>query len=128
MLKQELADECDYSREATFLRKFGSASFLGNDARFKIPWVWNGSTDRVLVMEHVDGVSVGGRVIDEMSQKDRNDIAALIIELCLKELFVFRAMQTDPNWTNFLWNGKTRQVSACRTLRLTIMLTGVRLN
>lgn len=21
-------------------------------------------------------------------------------------------MQTDPNWTNFLWNGKTRQVGA----------------
>ena len=21
-------------------------------------------------------------------------------------------MQTDPNWTNFLWNSKTRQVNA----------------
>ncbi|KAI0083612.1 ABC1-domain-containing protein [Irpex rosettiformis] len=108
--KEELADECDYAREATFLRKFGSASFLGNDPRFKVPWAWDGSTDRVLVMEYVDGVSVGSRVIDEMSQRDRNDIAALIIELCLKELFVFRAMQTDPNWTNFLWNGQTRQI------------------
>lgn len=38
-------------------------------------------------------------------------IAARIIELCLKELFEFRTMQTDPNWTNFLWNVKTRQVS-----------------
>lgn len=37
-------------------------------------------------------------------------IAARIIELCLKELFEFRMMQTDPNWTNFLWNPKTRQV------------------
>lgn len=111
-MKEELADECDYSREASFLRKFGSPSVLGDDPRFKIPWVWEGSTDRVLVMQHLDGVSVGGRVIDEMSQRDRNDIAALIIELCLKELFLFRAMQTDPNWTNFLWNRRTRQVRA----------------
>ena len=37
-------------------------------------------------------------------------IAARIIELCLRELFVFRAMQTDPNWTNFLWNPRTRRV------------------
>ena len=37
-------------------------------------------------------------------------IAARVIELCLKELFEFRAMQTDPNWTNFLWNSQTRQV------------------
>jgi len=28
----------------------------------------------------------------------------------LKELFEFRVMQTDPNWTNFLWNSKTRQI------------------
>ena len=38
------------------------------------------------------------------------EIATRIIDLCLKELFVFRAMQTDPNWTNFLWNKQTRRV------------------
>jgi aarF domain-containing kinase len=26
------------------------------------------------------------------------------------ELFDFRSMQTDPNWTNFLWNSKTRRI------------------
>jgi aarF domain-containing kinase len=33
-----------------------------------------------------------------------------VIDLCLHELFVFREMQTDPNWSNFLWNPKTRLV------------------
>jgi aarF domain-containing kinase len=33
-----------------------------------------------------------------------------VIDLCLRELFVFREMQTDPNRSNFLWNVKTRQV------------------
>ncbi|KAI0641029.1 ABC1 family-domain-containing protein [Trametes meyenii] len=110
VMKDELADECDYAREARFARRFGQADHLGGDLRFKIPWVWEGSTGRVLVMEHVDGVSVGGHVIDGLSQQDRNDIAERIIDLCLRELFVFRVMQTDPNWTNFLWNLRTRRV------------------
>ena len=41
---------------------------------------------------------------------DGRQIASRIIELCLRELFEFRMMQTDPNWTNFLWDSKTRQV------------------
>lgn len=39
-------------------------------------------------------------------------IAARVIDLCLHELFVFREMQTDPNWSNFLWNAKTRVVGS----------------
>jgi hypothetical protein len=37
-------------------------------------------------------------------------IAARVIDLCMCELFVFREMQTDPNWSNFLWNVKMHQV------------------
>jgi hypothetical protein len=58
-MKEELADECDYTREAACMRSFGSLERLGAEARFKVPWVWEGSTDRVLVMEHVGGTSVG---------------------------------------------------------------------
>ena len=72
--QDELAEECDYLREASFGRKFGESSYLGNDPRFKVPWVWQGSTERVLVMEYVDGVSVGGSMIDSLSQQDRNDV------------------------------------------------------
>ncbi|KAH9003769.1 ABC1-domain-containing protein [Lactarius hatsudake] len=110
VMKEELADECNYAREAACMRSFGSAGRLGDDERFKVPWVWDGSTDRVLVMEHVDGTSVGGDAVHRLPQEDRDEIAARVIELCLKELFTFREMQTDPNWSNFLWNAKTRQV------------------
>ncbi|KAF8556784.1 ABC1-domain-containing protein [Imleria badia] len=111
VMKDELADECDYLREAQFLRRYNSVGLLGQDSRFKIPWVWEGSTDRVLVMEHVDGVSVGELSVSALPQEERNEIAKRIIELCLRELFQFRLMQTDPNWTNFLWNPATQQVS-----------------
>ncbi|KAJ8690714.1 hypothetical protein PTI98_012120 [Pleurotus ostreatus] len=114
VMKGELADECSYIREASFLRKFGSPDFLGNDPRFKVPWVWEGSTDEVLVMERVRGVNIGEithqNATKKLSQEERNDIASSILQLCLRELFDFRLMQTDPNWTNFLWNAQTRQI------------------
>ena len=37
-------------------------------------------------------------------------IAARVIELCLRELFTWRTMQTDPNWSNFLWDEREDEV------------------
>lgn len=78
VMKEELADECDYAREAEFARRFGRGDHLGSDLRYKVPWVWEGSTERVLVMEHVGGVSVGGSVIDGLSQRDRDDVSQIV--------------------------------------------------
>jgi aarF domain-containing kinase len=74
-MKAELADECDYSREASFMRLFGTAQYLGADPRYRVPWVWEGSTDKVLVMEYVEGRSVGEADIGGISQQDRNDVS-----------------------------------------------------
>ena len=75
VMKSELHEECDYEREASFLRKFGSPSFLGNDERFKVPWAWEGSTKSVLVMEHVQGHSVGAAAVHGLTQRDRDDVS-----------------------------------------------------
>lgn len=37
-------------------------------------------------------------------------IASRILELCLRELFEWRTMQTDPNWSNFQWDSNAMQV------------------
>ncbi|KAG1791065.1 ABC1-domain-containing protein [Suillus plorans] len=111
VMKDELADECDYSREASFLEQYRSPDCLIADARFRVPWVWPGSTERVLVMEHVEGVSIGDAIVGGLPQEERNEIALQIIELCLWELFQFRFMQTDPNFTNFLWDSRAQQLS-----------------
>jgi aarF domain-containing kinase len=73
-MKEELADECDYVREAGCMRSFGSDKRLGGDTRFKVPWVWEGCTARVLVMEYVDGISVGGETVHHLPQADRNEV------------------------------------------------------
>lgn len=77
VMKSELHEECDYEREASFLRRFRSPGFLGNDDRFKVPWVWEGSTKTALVMEHVQGHSVGAASVHELTQRDRNDVRTL---------------------------------------------------
>lgn len=64
-------------------------------------------------MENVDGISVGDPSVSQhLEQSIRDEIASSVVELCLKELFVWKEMQTDPNWSNFLWNGETGRVSS----------------
>lgn len=46
-----------------------------------------------------------------MDQVTRNKVCFLVLQLCLKELFEFSYMQTDPNWANFFYNEKTKQVN-----------------
>lgn len=79
VMKSELADECSYTREASFLQMFRRKEFLGGDERFKVPWVWEGSTDGVLVMERVEGVSVGEAQRLELSQRDRDDVRTCLL-------------------------------------------------
>ena len=33
-----------------------------------------------------------------------------MLRLCLNELFVFKLMQTDPNWSNFFFNKFTNKI------------------
>lgn len=37
-------------------------------------------------------------------------IGEQVLRLCLREVLEFRFMQTDPNWSNFLWNATTQKV------------------
>jgi aarF domain-containing kinase len=79
-MREELADERNYAREAACMRSFGSAERLGGDGRFKVPWVWEGSTDRVLVMEYVGGTSVDADAVHRLPQADRDEMRFISIE------------------------------------------------
>ncbi|KAG8717055.1 hypothetical protein FRC08_008261 [Ceratobasidium sp. 394] len=108
VMRGELADECDYEREAGALERFGE--LLGRkQERFKIPKVIREvSTKRVLAMEWMEGISVARGA--KWPKRIRDQIAYDMLTLCLRELFEFRFMQTDPNWSNFLYNPKTGQL------------------
>uniref|UniRef100_A0A674NXJ3 Coenzyme Q8B n=1 Tax=Takifugu rubripes TaxID=31033 RepID=A0A674NXJ3_TAKRU len=117
VLQRELAWECDYKREAECAKRF--RCLLEGDDFFQVPEVIDElSGTRVLAMELVQGVPLD-RCVD-LDQETRNQISFNILQLCLRELFEFRFMQTDPNWANFFYNSETNKVvlldfGACRS-------------
>ena len=117
--KEELALECDYTNEALAQKKF--KKLAAGDPAFYVPQVIDSlSTKRILTTERVYGVAIdrlspigskttqpnGGSQHDRImvSEEVRNNICNSLLRLCLNELFSYRFMQTDPNWSNFLYN------------------------
>ena len=118
--RKELGMECDYIREAKCQKKF--RTLIREDAiaerkrnhitdvpmsSFSVPDVIDEfTTRRVLCTELIKY----GKTIDQIKDAPievRNRVAKLLMKLCLKELFEFRFMQTDPNWSNFFYDTKT---------------------
>uniref|UniRef100_A0A8C5BD47 Coenzyme Q8B n=1 Tax=Gadus morhua TaxID=8049 RepID=A0A8C5BD47_GADMO len=116
VLQRELAWECDYKREAECAKKF--RTLLEGHEFFQVPEVVEELSGRkVLAMELIHGVPLD-RCVD-LDQETRNKICFSILQLCLREVFEFRFMQTDPNWANFFYNAETNKVilldfGACR--------------
>lgn len=113
---RELAWEVDYIREAECTRRY--KKFVEPYKEYCVPGVIDElSTKQVFTTELVGGIPVDKCV--NLDMETREHICRLIMRLCLKELFVFRYMQTDPNWSNFFYNTDTRQLvlldfGACR--------------
>ncbi|KAH0377567.1 ABC1-domain-containing protein, partial [Aureobasidium melanogenum] len=98
----ELGWECDYEREAKCGARF--ATLLEDEsATFRVPQVFpEACGPEVLTAELMHGKGV--TKIPDLSQDERDWIGTQVLRLCLRELMEWRFMQTDPNWTNFLYN------------------------
>ncbi|CAG4942995.1 unnamed protein product [Colias eurytheme] len=105
--KKELAWEVDYIREAECTRKF--KRLLAPFPEYYVPEV----IDDLCAPEVMTTELIDGQPIDKLFDADeetRYDIAYKIMQLCLREMFVLRCMQTDPNWANFFYNTNTKQL------------------
>jgi len=106
--RTELGWECDYVREAEWQTRFREALADDTDA-FLVPKVIPEASGReVLTAELVHGVGVAK--LPKLTQEKRDWIGTQILRLCLREIVEFKFMQTDPNWTNFLYNDKTHKI------------------
>ncbi|AEO56801.1 hypothetical protein MYCTH_2302123 [Thermothelomyces thermophilus ATCC 42464] len=117
--RTELAWECDYTREAECAERYrdllltrpsssssSSSSPPKEESVFSVPRVYReASGPHVLTMEFMEGTAVTR--IASFTQAQRDWIGTQILRLCLREITEFRFMQTDPNWTNFLYNAGT---------------------
>ncbi|KAE8142131.1 ABC1 family-domain-containing protein [Aspergillus pseudotamarii] len=105
--RTELAWECDYIREAECSKHF--KELLKDDPIFLVPEIIPEASGRqVLTMQRLNGVAV--TKIQNFTQEQRDWIGTQIMRLCLREITEFKYMQTDPNWTNFLYNAETNRL------------------
>lgn len=106
--RTELAWECDYIREAECGRRFQNLLRDEQDV-FVVPSIIDeASGPQVLSMERMEGIGVTKSQGFTQDQKDW--IGTQVLRLCLREIAEFKFMQTDPNWTNFLFNPQTQKL------------------
>jgi aarF domain-containing kinase len=106
--RTELGWECDYTREAECQTRF--RDLLQDDTEaFTVPKVFpEACGPTVLTAELMHGVGV--TKLKTLSQEQRDWIGTQILRLCLREIVEFKFMQTDPNWTNFLYNAPAHKI------------------
>ncbi|XP_077587309.1 atypical kinase COQ8A, mitochondrial [Stigmatopora nigra] len=108
VMSRELAMECDYIKESKCCKKF--QELLKEHPFFYVPDVIDELSGRhVLTTTLVSGFPLD-RAAD-LPQEIRNEICEQILILCLRELFEFRFMQTDPNWSNFFYDPQAHKVA-----------------
>ncbi len=96
--KRQLHAEADYQAEANHLAQFGS--LLAGSDMFLVPDLHPAlCTSQVLAMRYVESAPLDS--LTHAPQALRDKVAAALIDLVLREIFVFGAMQTDPNWANY---------------------------
>ncbi|EXF75253.1 ABC1 family protein [Colletotrichum fioriniae PJ7] len=104
----ELGWECDYEREAQCLIRYKELLADEPDT-FLVPDVHLQACGKnVLTMDWMEGVGVTR--VKSFTQEQKDWIGTQILRLCLREITEFKFMQTDPNWTNFLYNAETNKL------------------
>lgn len=92
--------EVDYTLEAETTRRFGK--MLQDDERFIVPEILlEYSTPHVMATSYEPGLSVSSDQVLALPQARRNKLAEGALELFLKELFIWKEIQTDPNFGNY---------------------------
>jgi predicted unusual protein kinase regulating ubiquinone biosynthesis (AarF/ABC1/UbiB family) len=105
--KVQLHNEADYHFEAEQVALYQQQ--LGDNPHFIVPKVYPKlSNNSILCMQFVEGVAIES--LTESSQAVRDQIATLLMELCFKELFEFKLLQSDPNFANFQYQADTQKI------------------
>ncbi len=99
-VRQMMHREVDYRLEAETTRRF--RAMLRDDSRYVVPEVLiEYSTAHVMATSYEPGVSVSNPSVAQLPQHRRNALAKAALELFLRELFVWKEIQTDPNFGNY---------------------------
>jgi len=106
-VKRQLRDEADYAREAAMLKRF--RAWLTDHPLFTTPEVVDSlTTQNILAMSFVSGEPI--EAARDALPSERNQILTALIELTLREIFEFGAIQSDPNFANFRYDAATGRI------------------
>lgn len=110
--EEELERECDYTIERANQERYRDM-LMANDElsqTFYVPEVFGEfCTKHVLASEFVRGVAIDK--VGGMEKAVRDNVAEKLLKLTLSELFVFAFQQSDPNWSNYLYDKETRRIN-----------------
>ena len=105
--QRQLHAEADYGAEAQHLTRF--TTLLEGSDSFVLPTLHTAlCTPQVLAMGYMDSAPLDSLV--DAPQARRDEVATALIDLVLRELFQFGAMQTDPNLANYRVDPKTGRI------------------
>lgn len=107
--RRQLHREADYAAEADAMDAYRAQ--VGDDPDFFIPGVHRDlSTSGILAMDFAAGVPVDRLANPEYRRAERDRAATLLMRLTLRELFNFSLVQTDPNFSNFLYDPENGRI------------------
>lgn len=105
--KRQLHEEANYQLEAEHIVRY--AKHLDNDPRFELPLpLPERTTTEVLCMQFLDGQPIES--VEMLPASDRTRISATLLELALREVFIWGVVQSDPNFANYRYNPSTGQL------------------
>lgn len=93
--------EVNYRQEMETTRLF--YSYLNADPRYIVPRIYSDyCTNTILCMSFERGVPINSPIVLALSQERRNQLALSALDVCVREVFQWGEMQTDPNFGNYL--------------------------
>ncbi|MDJ0805847.1 MAG: AarF/ABC1/UbiB kinase family protein [Gammaproteobacteria bacterium] len=102
--KRQLHAEADYRQEAAAIDKY--SRLLSGDTRFETPQVIEPlSSSEVLTMSFLDGQPI--ECLAEASKPERDGATTALLDLAVREMFEWGLVQTDPNFSNYLYQPDT---------------------
>jgi aarF domain-containing kinase len=111
--RDELKVECNYLNELANQQSFQelvASDPILQENNVVVPGVVEElTTEQVIVSDYCPGGTIDK--VKHLDQEERNRIGRSIMYLTMRELFVWRLMQTDPNWGNFLYDVGSRQTT-----------------
>ncbi len=104
-MKSVLNQEVDFEQEVEYLKKYRKhiLSISNDKERYHSPEPYTAmSTKKVITMSWEEGLSINDWLQTNPSQKKKEKLAHLVLNLYCHEFYHWGLVQTDPNFANFL--------------------------